>query len=138
MQIARMDEAQAGIKTAGRNINNLRHAEDNTPMVESEEKLKSLLMKGKEESEKAGLKLHILKPWLIHVNVWQKPLQYFKVISLQPIKINEKKITSWNKKTPQYSKNEDHGIWSHHFKANRWGKNKNTDKTFFSRALKSL
>ena len=58
MQIARMDEAQARIKTAGRNINNLRHAEDNTLMAESEEKLKSLLMKVKEESEKIGLKLN--------------------------------------------------------------------------------
>ena len=61
MQIARMDEGQARIKTAGRNINNLRHAEDNTLMAESEEKLNSLLMKGKEESEKAGLKLNIQK-----------------------------------------------------------------------------
>ena len=87
MQIARMDEAQARIKTAGRNINNLRHAEDNTLMAESEEKLKSLLMKGKEKSEKAGLKLNILK-------------------------------------------NKDHGIWSHHFKANRWGKNGNSDRLY--------
>ena len=61
MQIARMDEAQARIKTAGRNINNLRHAEDNTLMAESEEELKSLLTKVKEESEKAGLKLNIQK-----------------------------------------------------------------------------
>ena len=57
----RMDEAQAGIKTAGRNINNLRYADDSTLMAESEEKLKSLLLKVKEESEKAGLKLNILK-----------------------------------------------------------------------------
>ena len=61
MQSARLDEAQAGIKTAGRNINNLRHADDTTLMVETEEKLKSLLMKVKEESEKVGLKLNIHK-----------------------------------------------------------------------------
>ena len=56
-----MDEAQAGIKIAGRNINNLRYAEDTTLMAESEEELKSLLMKMKEESEKAGLKLKFKK-----------------------------------------------------------------------------
>ena len=56
-----LDEAQAGIKTAGRNINKLRHADDTTLMAESEEELKSLLMKVKEESEKAGLKLIIQK-----------------------------------------------------------------------------
>ena len=61
MKNARLDEAQAGIKIAGRNINNLRYADDTTLMVESEEKLKSLLMKMKEESEKAGLKLNIQK-----------------------------------------------------------------------------
>ena len=54
-------EAQAGIKTAGRNINNLRYADDTTLMAESEEELKSLLMKVKEESEKVGLKLTIQK-----------------------------------------------------------------------------
>ena len=58
---ARLDVAQAGIKTAGRNINNLRYADDTTLMAESEEELKSLLMKVKEESEKAGLKLNIQK-----------------------------------------------------------------------------
>ena len=56
-----LDEAQAGIKMAGRNINNLRYADDTTLMAESEEELKSLLMKMKEESEKAGLKLNIQK-----------------------------------------------------------------------------
>ena len=60
-QNARLDESQAGIKTAGRNINNLRYADDATLMAESEEKLKSLLVKLKEESEKAGLKLNIQK-----------------------------------------------------------------------------
>ena len=59
MWTAGLDEAQAGIKIAGRNINNLRYADDGILMAESEEKLKSLLMKEKEESEKAGLKLNI-------------------------------------------------------------------------------
>ena len=58
---ARLDEAQAGIKIAGRNINNLRYADDTTFMAESEEELQSLLMKMKEESEKVGLKLNIQK-----------------------------------------------------------------------------
>ena len=58
---ARLDETQAGIKITGRNINNLRYADDTTLMVGSEEELKSLLMKVKEESEKAGLKLNIQK-----------------------------------------------------------------------------
>ena len=57
----RLDEAQAGIKIAGRNINNLRYADDTTLMAERGEELKSLLMKVKEESEKAGLKLNIQK-----------------------------------------------------------------------------
>ena len=61
MQNARLEEAQAGIKIAGRNINNLRYADDNILMVESEEELKSLLMKVKEESENVGLKLNIQK-----------------------------------------------------------------------------
>ena len=78
MRNAGLEEAQDGIKIAGRNINNLRYADDITLMAESEEELKSLLMKVNEESEKAGL--------------------------------------------TQYSKNKDHGIWSHHFTANRWGK----------------
>ena len=64
MRSARLDEAQDGIKTVGRNINNLRYADDTTLMAESEEELKSLLMKVKEESEKAGLKLNIQK-WKI-------------------------------------------------------------------------
>ena len=88
MRNAGLDEAQAGIKIARRNINNLRYADDTTLMAESKE-LKSLLMKVKEESEKTGLKLNI-------------------------------------------EKNEDHGIWSHHFKANRWGNNGNSDRLYFS------
>ena len=65
MQNARLDETQAGIKIARKNINNLRYADDITPMTESEEELKSLLMKVKEESEEAGLKVNIqnLRPW---------------------------------------------------------------------------
>ena len=85
MRNAGLDEAQAGIKIAGRNINNLRYADDTTLMAESEEDLKSLLMKVKEESEKVGLKLNIQKT--------------------------------------------DHGMWSHHFMANRWG---NSVRLYFS------
>ena len=84
---AGLDEAQAGIKITGRNINNLRYKGDTTLMAESEEELKSLLMKGKEECEKPGLKLNV-------------------------------------------HNNEDHGIHSHHFKANRWGNNGNGDRLF--------
>ena len=80
-----MEETQAGIKIAGRNINNLRYADDTTLMAESEEELKSLLMKVKEESKKSWLKA-------------------------------------------QHSENEDHGIWLHHFMANRWGNNGNSDR----------
>ena len=61
MRSAGLEEAQAGIKIAGRNINNLRYADNNTLMAESKEELKSLLMKVKEESEKVGLKLNIQK-----------------------------------------------------------------------------
>ena len=61
MRNAGLEEAQAEIKIAGRNISNLSYADDTTPMVESEEELKSLWMKVKEESEKVGLKLNILK-----------------------------------------------------------------------------
>ena len=79
MQNARLDEAEAGIKIAGRNIHNLRYADDTKLMAENEEELKSLLRKVKEETEKVGLKFNI-------------------------------------------QKNEDHGIWSHHFMADRRGK----------------
>ena len=80
MRNAGLEEGQAGIQIAGRNINNLRYADDTTLMAESEEELKSLLKKVKEESEKVGLKLNI------------------------------------------------HGIWSHHFMANRWG---NSGRLYF-------
>ena len=75
MRNAGLDEAQAGIKTAGRNINNLRYADDTTLMAESEEELKSLLMKVKEESEKVGLKLNIQKTKIMasgSITSWQK------------------------------------------------------------------
>ena len=65
MRNAGLDEAQAGIKIAGRNINNLRYPDDTTLMAENEEELKSLLMKVKEESEKAGLKVNIQKTKII-------------------------------------------------------------------------
>ena len=80
MRNAGLEETQAGIKIAGRNINNLRYADDTTLMAESEEELKSLLMKVKEESEKVGLKLKIQKTkimasrpitsWEIHGKQW--------------------------------------------------------------------
>ena len=73
MQNGSLDEVQAGIKIAGRNINNLRYADDTTLMVESKEELKSLLMKVKEESEKAGLKLNIQKTKIMAfspINSW--------------------------------------------------------------------
>ena len=80
-----LGEAQAGIKIAGRNISNLRYADDTTLIAESEEELTSLLMKVKEESENVGIKLNI----------------------------------------------QHHGIWSHHFMANRWGNSGNSDRLFF-------
>ena len=83
-----LEEAQAGIKIAGRNISNFRSADDTTLMAESKEELKSLLMKVTEESEKSWLKT-------------------------------------------QHSKNEDHGIQSHHFMANRWGNYGNSERFHF-------
>ena len=74
MRNARLDESQAGIKMAGRNSNSLRYADDTTLMVESEEELKSLLMKVKEESEKAGLKFNIQKTKIMAsgpITLWQ-------------------------------------------------------------------
>ena len=74
MRHAGLDESQAGIRISGRNINNLRYARDTTLMAESERELKSLLMKGKVESEKAGLKLNIQKIKIMAsspINSWQ-------------------------------------------------------------------
>ena len=81
MQNARLDEAQARIKTAGRNINNLRYADDTIFMEESKEDLNSLLMKVKEESEKAGLKLHIQKTKMVTcgpITSWQTDGEQWK------------------------------------------------------------
>ena len=74
MRNAGLEEAQAGIKIAGRNVNNLRYADDTTLMAESEKELKSLLMKVKEESEKAGLKLNLQKTQIVTsgpITSWQ-------------------------------------------------------------------
>ena len=74
MRNARLDEAQAGIKITGRNINNFRYTDDTTLMAESKEELKSLLMKVKEESEKVGLKLNIQKTKIMAsslITLWQ-------------------------------------------------------------------
>ena len=87
MRYAGLNEAQARIKITGRNINNLRYADNTTFMAESQEELKSLLMKVREESEKVGLKHNIQKTKI--------------------------------------------GIWSHHFMANRWGNNGNSDTFYF-------
>ena len=74
MRNAGLEEAQTGIKIAGRNVNNLRYADDTTPMAKSEEELKSLLMKVKEESEKVGLKLNVQKTKIMasgSITSWQ-------------------------------------------------------------------
>ena len=89
MRNARLDDSQAGFKIARRNMSNLRYGDNTALMAESEEELKSLLMKVKEETEKVGFKLNL-------------------------------------------KKNKDHGIWSHHFVANKWGKSGTvTDFLFF-------
>ena len=88
MRNAGVEETQAGMKIAGRNINNLRYADDTTLMAESEEELKSLLMKVKRSE-------------------WKSWLQ------------------------AQHSENEHHGIWSHHFMANRWGNSGNSIRLYF-------
>ena len=84
MQNARLDEAHDGIKIAGRNINNLRYADDTTLMAESKEELKSLLMKVKEESEKAGLKLNSHKMKImafISITSWQIDGETMKTVT---------------------------------------------------------
>ena len=95
MQNARLDEAQAGIKIARRNINNLRYADDTTLMAEREEELKSLLMKVKEESEKAGLKLNIRKTKIMAscpITSWQ--IEGIKVESVPDFIFLGSKITA--------------------------------------------
>ena len=94
---AGLDEAQVGIKIAGRNVNNLRYADDTTLMAESKEELKSLLMKVKEESEKVGLKLNIQRAkmmasgpiisWQIAGGIMEKMTDFIFLVS---------KITAWN------------------------------------------
>ena len=89
MRNAGLEAAQAGIKTAGRNTNNLRYADDTTLMAESEEELKSLLMKVKEESEKVGLKLNIQKTKIMAsspITSWQtggEKVRHFYFLGLQ-------------------------------------------------------
>ena len=84
MQNAGLDEAQAGIKIVGRNINNLRHANDTTLMAESKEELKSLLMKVNDESEKVGLKLNIQKTKIMAsgpITSWQIDRETMKTVT---------------------------------------------------------
>ena len=84
MRNAGLDEAQAGIKTAGRNINNLRYADDTILMAESEEELKSLSMKVKEESERVGLKLNIQKTKIMAsgpITSWQIDGETVEIVS---------------------------------------------------------
>ena len=84
MRNAGLDEAQAGIKIAGRNINNLRYADDTTLMAESEDELKSLLMKVKEESEKVGLKLNIQKTKIMAsgpITSWQTDRETMETVT---------------------------------------------------------
>ena len=84
MKNAELEEAQTGIMIAGRNINNLRYADDTTLMAESEEELKSLLMKVKEKSEKVGLKLHIQKTKIIAsvpVTSWEIDGETVEIVS---------------------------------------------------------
>ena len=96
MQNAGLDEAQAGIKFTGRNINNLRYADDTTLMAESQEELKSLLMKMKEKSEKAGLKLNIQKTMIMAsspITSWQ--------INREKMEVVTKTLFSWSPKSLQ-------------------------------------
>ena len=99
---AGLDEAQAGIKIAGRNINNLKYANDTTLMAESKEKLKSLLMKVKEESEKVGLKLNIQKTKIMALGPltsWQIDGETVETVTdliLGGSKITAGRSTSWN------------------------------------------
>ena len=84
MQNARLDDSQAGIKIAGRNINNLRYADDTTLMAETEEELRSLLMKVKEESEKACLKLNIHKTRIMAsspITSWQRDRETMETVT---------------------------------------------------------
>ena len=115
MRNAGLDEAQAGIKIAGRNSNNLRYADDTTLMAESEEELKSLLMKVKVESEKVGLKLNIQKTktmascpitsWQIDgetVVQWQTLFSWApKSLQMMTVAMKSKTLTPWKKSYDQ-------------------------------------
>ena len=84
MRNARLDEAQAGIKIAGRNINNLRHADDTTLIAESREELQSLLMTVKEENEKVGLKINIQKTMIMAtgpITSWQTEAETMETVT---------------------------------------------------------
>ena len=84
MQNARLDEAQTGIKIAGRNINNIRYADDTNLMAENEEELKSLLMKMKEDSEKVGLELNIQKTKIMAsgpITSWQIDVETVEIMT---------------------------------------------------------
>ena len=123
MRNAKLDESQAGIKIAGRNINNLRYADDITLMVESEEELKSLLMKVKEKSEKAGLKLNLQKTkimasgpitsWQIDEETMEAVTDFIfwgsKITSNVDCNLEIKTLSSWKKnydKHRQYFKKQ--------------------------------
>ena len=96
MRNAGLDEAQAGIKIAGRNINNLRYADETIHMPESKEELKNLLMKVKEESEKAGLKLNIQKTKIMAsgpINSWQIDGQTMETV--RDFIFSDSKSTAW-------------------------------------------
>ena len=113
IQNAGLDEAQAGIKTAERNINNLRYADDTTLMAESEEELKILLMKLKEESEKVGLKLNIQKTKIMASG----PIYFWAPKSLQMVTAAMKlKDTPWRK---SYNKPRQHIKKQRHCFANK-------------------
>ena len=95
MQNARLDETQAGIKISGRNVNNLRYADDTTLMAESEEELKSLLMKVKEESEKVGLKFNTQKTRIMAsgpITSWQ--IKGERIKTMRDLIFMDSKITS--------------------------------------------
>ena len=97
MRTAKLAEAQAGIKIVGRNINNLRYADDTTLMAESKEELKSLLMKVKEESEKVGLKLNIQKTKIMAsgpITSWQILTEGWKVEAVTDFVFLGSKITA--------------------------------------------
>ena len=107
MRNAGLDEAQAGIKIAGRNINNVRYADDTTLIAENKEELKSLLMKGKEESEKASLKLNVKKPKIkafSPITSWQ--IEEEKVEAVTDIIFLGSKITAATKLKDAFSLEE--------------------------------